>query len=276
MIDRCLEFHKYNLPEAFLAVMFKRARNLSALGSKPTSITIEVNGKSLTLPIEWQKRKTLSVVHKGGSFTIRAPLAFSYASIVAFLREKSWWLEKMDSQTQNTNEDNENIRRQIFEENKITLPGGTLEYVFELGKGVCSLQDGRLHIGLPQKHLDSPEVKEKALPLALKWYAQLYFSGIVRAVLDDLPAPVRPFKQVKISDAKGRWGSCHSDGTIRLSWRLLFVSKEELMYVILHEIAHLTHMNHSTSFWALVESYMPDYREYEKRLKKRDIANMPL
>lgn len=64
------------------------------------------------------------------------------------------------------------------------------------------------------------------------------------------------------------WGSCSSASNINLSTRLLFTPPEIQDYVILHELAHLIEMNHSPRFWALVQTYMPDYKLRRKWLRR--------
>ena len=67
-------------------------------------------------------------------------------------------------------------------------------------------------------------------------------------------------RQVRIKRLKSRWGSCGPKGDINLNWALIFAPAEVLRYVVLHELCHLRHRNHSGDFWALVGSQMPDWR----------------
>jgi predicted metal-dependent hydrolase len=73
---------------------------------------------------------------------------------------------------------------------------------------------------------------------------------------------------VSVRNQRTRWGSCSARGRISLNWRLVQVPPPVRDYVILHEIAHLVHLNHSARFWALVESFCPGYREEEAWLKR--------
>ena len=72
---------------------------------------------------------------------------------------------------------------------------------------------------------------------------------------------------VKITGAKTRFGSCSGTNGICYSWRLMAYPKEAVDYVIVHELAHIAQKNHSRRFYALVEQYLPDWKERRALLK---------
>lgn len=72
---------------------------------------------------------------------------------------------------------------------------------------------------------------------------------------------------VKITSAKTKFGSCSGKNSINFSYRLMLYPPEAIDYVIVHELAHIKHHNHSKEFYKLIEKYMPDYKEREKILK---------
>lgn len=76
------------------------------------------------------------------------------------------------------------------------------------------------------------------------------------------------YERITIREQKTRWGSCSSCGTLSFNWKLMLAPPAVLDYVVVHELCHLKHMNHSREFWAAVESVMPDYREKRKWLKE--------
>lgn len=76
------------------------------------------------------------------------------------------------------------------------------------------------------------------------------------------------FGGITVRDQKTRWGSCSGKGTLSFNWRLMLAPPAVLDYVVVHELCHLTHMDHSKAFWALVESVCPDYRVHRKWLKE--------
>ena len=72
---------------------------------------------------------------------------------------------------------------------------------------------------------------------------------------------------VKITSARTRFGSCSGKNSLCFSWRLMLYPAEAVDYVVVHELAHIRHHNHSKSFWRTVEQFMPDYKERRKLLK---------
>ncbi len=72
---------------------------------------------------------------------------------------------------------------------------------------------------------------------------------------------------VKITSARTRFGSCSGKNSLCFSYLLMQKPKEAVDYVIVHELAHIKHKNHGKRFYALVEKYMPDYRERNKLLR---------
>lgn len=76
------------------------------------------------------------------------------------------------------------------------------------------------------------------------------------------------YTSITIRDQKSRWGSCSSRGTLSFNYRLIFAPPKVLDYVVVHELCHLTHMNHSKDFWSMVEGIMPEYKIYKTWLRE--------
>ena len=76
------------------------------------------------------------------------------------------------------------------------------------------------------------------------------------------------YSRISIREQKTRWGSCSSRGTLSFNYRLIYGPAGPLDYVVVHELCHLTHMNHSKDFWNMVEHIMPDYRIYKQWLRE--------
>ena len=82
-----------------------------------------------------------------------------------------------------------------------------------------------------------------------------------------LPMTGGAYDRIRIGDQKTRWGSCSANGTLSFSWRLMLAPPRVLDYVVIHELCHLTYMDHSKRFWDKVEGLDPDYREHRQWLK---------
>ena len=80
------------------------------------------------------------------------------------------------------------------------------------------------------------------------------------------------YKEIKFRKMKSRWGSCSSLSVITFNSELIKIKKELIDYVVVHELAHLVHMNHSKSFHFLVEKYILNSKEIRKELKNINLS----
>ena len=102
-----------------------------------------------------------------------------------------------------------------------------------------------------QKKLLMKKAREY-LPYRLEYYAKLYGYE---------------YSKCRLSHANTRWGSCSSNKTISLNIGLMKLPEPLRDYVVLHELAHLNHMDHSKAFWAEVGKHDKNYKAHEKKLK---------
>ena len=99
---------------------------------------------------------------------------------------------------------------------------------------------------------------------------------LIRRAKEELPPKVAYYAQLmgvqptglKITSARTRFGSCSGKNSLCFSWRLMEYPEAAVDYVVVHELAHITHKNHGSRFWALVERYMPDYRARRALLRE--------
>lgn len=75
------------------------------------------------------------------------------------------------------------------------------------------------------------------------------------------------YNHIAIKSQKTRWGSCSAKGNLNYNWHIACTDDELIDYIVIHELCHLRHLNHSPAFWQLVASHCPSYRECRSRLR---------
>ena len=110
-----------------------------------------------------------------------------------------------------------------------------------------------------------PDQRLRALKVGLMREARLEAEDLLNAEAHRLGLQ---WSTLRIGDPRSQWGSCARDGTVSLSWRLLLAPPPVFRYVVIHELCHLPHPDHSPRFWALVAQQMPDFATHRDWLKR--------
>ena len=131
-----------------------------------------------------------------------------------------------------------------------------------------SLQHDAFHISTPADIPEDERIEKSRIALE-RWYrreANRLLPEIVARWQSRVGRKKPSFVQVR--SQRRRWGSCSSDGSIRLNWRIIMAEPALIDYVVVHELAHLAVMDHSPRYWKRVERALPDYRARRKRLNQ--------
>lgn len=210
--------------------------------------------------IRSSRRKSMALVIRQGEVIVRIPTKLAVSSAQNFVDKKRDWIKQKLSEHP--------IRKE-----KIYADGESLLFrgkTYELGIHTASTEndiqqvDERIQI-----HTKKNEISEIAVKSQLeKWY-RLQASEILRSRFFEL-AVTHHFtpKSLAIKTYKARWGSCYRSGDIQLNWKLIMAPDMVIDYVILHELCHLKHHNHSKAFWQLVADVCPTYKEHKLWLKQ--------
>lgn len=208
--------------------------------------------------IERSNRKTLSLsVMKDGAVCVKAPINMRDEVINKFVQDKQDWIRSklsFISQTRDKFEDIINLNNFLIYGNKYAL-ARTHEKKIRTSDN--------FEILIPSKIED-----DKLLKSLKAWYKKAA-KEILTSRLMMIANKIRLVpKEVKIGDSKGRWGSCNSNGTIVLNFRVLMLPPAIIDYVLVHELCHLEEMNHSKQFWQLVNSVLPTHEKAKKTIKE--------
>ncbi|TJY64737.1 M48 family metallopeptidase [Sinimarinibacterium sp. CAU 1509] len=122
----------------------------------------------------------------------------------------------------------------------------------------------RITLFVPSQCQDQPQRLALALKRELMHRAQLDARRLLNEEAQRLGVY---WRDLGIADPHTQWGSCGPDGTISLSWRLVMAPPAVFRYVVVHELCHRVHMDHSERFWALVEQQLPDFDQHRRWLR---------
>lgn len=229
-----------------------------------------------------KRRKTLGLQVKHGQITVRAPHYVSTDFIDTFVQQKSAWLRSKIAEhskrpiffdfTQDATlfflgealTLNIGLAKHgsVFISNKLITDFDTLSETMDNTPINSSLR--QLNVVLSEKianRLTTPVAKVIQIKKQLEAYfkqeaEQLIIERLELLSKQTLLTPT----QVTIRQYKARWGCCNNRGEVSFNYLLMMTPIFVIDYVIIHELCHLTYLNHSKDFWQLVEKYCPDYQ----------------
>jgi len=195
---------------------------------------------------------------------LTAPNYISNRWIEKFIKSKEKWLtKKLAEQTEKKSV------WDVFEAGQTFIyMGNPFILTFLKGPKKAIYFDGpNLVISNPDSR-GTPDYLDKLKTQLKKWMIELS-KEIIKDRVEIYAKNFRPQpKNITIRSQKTRWGSCSSSRNLNFNWQLIQASLETLDYVVIHELCHLVHMNHSKRFWDLVETHCPDYKVHRNWLRK--------
>jgi len=206
-------------------------------------------------------RRTVAIHIRNGAVEVRAPIKMPKHEIDNFVISKENWITKRLAIS----------REQAMRRNNFALTYG--DHVTYRGKRYPITKKPGDHVGFDGTSFYMPPdlSPEQIKRACIRVYRMLAERDIIkRAYLFAVIMAVLP-SDVRINSAKSRWGSCSGKDSVNFSWLLIMADDDLIDYVIVHELAHITELNHSSRFWAIVERVIPEYRELKARL--RDLQN---
>lgn len=202
------------------------------------------------------RRKTLAItVDSFGRLIVRVPLHCSEKQIFSFIEEKEDWILRKIAARKGAG---------------IELPPENLNgYPLMLLGRKCKIyvvNTAKVTYDSEQRVLYIPEKNPKErLVKWLKDNAKRIFTQVTAETAARMGAS---YQSVGITSARGRWGSCSGKNAIHFSFRLIYAPKEVIEYVIVHELAHTKHHDHSKVFWTEVAKFVPDWKVKRAWLKE--------
>ena len=208
------------------------------------------------------RRKTAAIKIKKGKVFVVVPECLTMAAIESLVDKKHRWIKEKLA-----------IQNEIMDiKPKEFISGESFSY---LGKNhplkiesglypVIKLHQDELVVSVRDKTVDNSQAIKQLL---FKWYKQQAESELrdkterYSSIIGVNPS------SVTIKSFKSRWGSCSIAGGIQYNWKIIIAPERIVNYVVIHELCHILHHNHSPSFWKAVEKYCHDYRDCSAWLK---------
>jgi len=196
-----------------------------------------------------------------GTIQVTAPKRINQNQIKSFLTSQIVWIQKQQKKQLGREELETESSIYLFGKkyNKVVVYDSTISIGFGASKSEL------IYNAINPETTSSSSEYTNALERFLKRTAESFILPKTKELSDAYKLSVG---KITFRQQKTRWGSCSSQGNLNFNWRLVHFSPKAIEYVIAHELAHLTHHNHSREFWSLVRNYMPDYKLQQKQFGK--------
>ena len=213
-----------------------------------------------------RRKKTVQITMDGSGVLVAAPTITPDRELQAIVRKRApWILSHLSDAVLRAA-----LNRFVSAE---TLPylGRNVRLVIETAdvrSTEIRFDHWRFRVAVPMT-LEAGQRYEQIRRAVVGWYrcrAVERLPDVVELWLPRLGRGEQP--RILVRDQRQRWGSCAPDGTLRFNWRAMMLKPALIEYIVVHELAHLTHRNHSTNFWGLLSQAMPSAQERRKSLRK--------
>ena len=213
-----------------------------------------------------RRKKTVQITVDGSGVQVAAPEATPVSDLRAIVRKRAPWIL-----THATGAILEAAPKQFVSGETLPYLGRNVRMIVETTDTLSarlSFDHWRFLVTVP-KTLSGNERWEAIRRVIVGWYRDRADERLPITIENWWPRLGRGEKsRVLIRDQRQRWGSCSPDGTLRFNWRAMMLPPALIEYIVVHELAHLTHQNHSAKFWTLLSNAIPDAQHRRRHLRE--------
>ena len=228
--------------------------------------TLQYGTTTIEYEIVYAERRTLAIhVHPDLRVTVEAPSHTTSEVIEERVHNRAAWILRQQR----------NFARYGFDQPPREYVSGETHYYLgrqyrlKVLQSATSRESARMSRGRILVYVQDTQDRERVKHLLQEWYRK-QAKRVFQERLDEWYPKVARFgidySELAVRRMKSRWGSCTPSGKITLNLKLIQVPKVCIDYVIVHELAHRKHPNHSSEFYTLLDKVMPDWRERKQRL----------
>lgn len=231
-----------------------------------------LSGRALEYRLKRSSRRTIGFSIDASGLAITAPRWVTLADIETAIVDKERWIFAKLAEWQTRVEQRALPRIGWKEGAEFPYLGKPVSVTLSAPDGALAFDATRASLALALPALAQEQQIKDRVQGWLQSEAKRLFGERLAIYAEKLGVNFRTYA---LSSAATRWGSCSSDGKIRLNWRLIHFPLSVIDYVVAHELAHLREMNHSPRFWQTVESIFPEFREARHTLKHHPPELLP-
>ena len=199
---------------------------------------------------------------KDGLVEVRAPFKIEQKEIDSFVLQKMGWIKKKLSLQKSIKK---LIRKKFKNEENFQFLGKDLKLKITISENKKSYIDDKfIYLVLNNNKENFKEKIKEKLEILFREKAKDVFKN--KTLNEAKKIKVTP-KKIIVRSYKRRWGSCSHKKDISYNWKLIMAPEKIIRYVVIHELCHLVHFNHSRDFWKSVEKIIPDYKSSKEWLK---------
>ena len=210
-------------------------------------------------------RKTTDIViERNGIVAVRPPINYTPEQVDAVVESKRMWIYRNLAEWRDLNA-TAVVREWVNGETFLYLGRSYRLWLITEQAELLKLKEGRFCLN--RKLID-----EGGTEAAKKTFETYYSDKGLQRINDRVkyyaPKVGVTALSIKVKDMSFRWASCSKSGALNFHWKCMMAPPKIIDYIIVHELCHMHHRNHSDAFWNEVDKVMPDYRERKEWLRK--------
>lgn len=211
--------------------------------------------------VRTNRKKTASIKIIDGSVQVIVPQKLSNTRVEELIRKRTPWIRQKLRQQSET----------VIPKPKEYVSGENFTYLgrnYRLKLLTGGLREVKLREGYLELAVSKRTTGKDIRNALVDWYEEHARERLTEKTAQYSETMGVSYNSIVVKNYKSRWGSCSSKGDISYNWRIIIAPHHIVNYVVVHELCHLKHPNHSPAYWNSVKRVIPDYKEYRQWLKK--------
>ncbi len=232
-------------------------------------MNLQYQGQNMEYSLQQSRRKTIAIcIERDLKILVKAPLQVSEQEIQRIVEKKAGWIVKKREEL--AKHQTERQSRQLSDGRRLFFQGEPYSLRIITGEAKKKQKtENRVEIsGKTIIVYTDQESQAEVYHNLIQWYYEMARQLIYQRTSHYNERLKESINRIRIKNQRSLWGSCSSKRNLNFNWRIILAPPEVADYVVVHEMCHLRHLNHSPEFWAEVEGILPDYKSDRQWLRE--------